>query len=418
MPRADARTIAAMCTTELFALAALLVPLFIGLAIRVPDITDATREVALSAVVVPGAISAMVMNPIFGWLSDRTGHRAAWIVGGSIGGLAAAVGVALAPNLPLLIVAWCAMQGAYNATFAALYGSLSDLVHPSDRARVSGWFAAAATGALVLGMGSVMVLPRSTFVMIMAIPLLTVPITILAARHLHTLAPLASPTVLERRVALWSVLSTASAGYWWVWLQRLVTQAAYSVVTLYGIYYLQRRTGLSEASASDWVAFSTMVGGVLSMASAIVVGRFVVRRLGYRALMYASLSLLGGALLIKALGTVPEAYVAAALVAGVGLGAYSAVDLSLALRAVEGRSAGTLLGFFNVARTLPQSLVPLAGPALLAIGSGDPLGMQSSQNYLALNLGGVALVVLAIALVVPVAAALLRPRDRTLVRAT
>ncbi len=44
--------------------------------------------------------------------------------------------------------------------------------------------------------------------------------------------------------------------------------------------------------------------------------------------------------------------------------------------------------------------------------------MQSSQNYLALNLGGVALVVLAIALVVPVAAALLRPRDRTLVRAT
>ena len=413
--RVETRTVASLCGVELCALASLLVPLFVGLAIRVPDVTDVTREVALSAVVVPGAIAAMVMNPVFGWLSDRSANRTRWIVGGALGGFVAAIGVAAAPTLPLLIISWCAMQGAYNATFAALYGSLSDRVHEADRARVSGWFAASATGALVLGMGAVVALPRSTFVLIMLIPLLTVPVAIAAARHLNSLeltTANTSRTDAERRMALWSALGGASAGYWWVWLQRLVTQGAYSVVGLYGIYYLQRRVGLSESSAATWIASSTMVAGVLSMVAAIAVGRIVSRFIGYRTLLMVSLTVLGCALGIKAVGTVPEMYVVAALVAGVGIGAYSALDLSLALRAVEGSNAGTLLGFFNVARTLPQSLVPLAAPALLAVGSGDPLGLRSSQNYLALNLGGVALTIVAIALVVPVGASLLRGEGR------
>src|SRR5690606_13836310 len=150
---------------------------------------------------------------------------------------------------------------------------------------------------------------RSTFVLVLLLPLLTVPVTIAAVRHLNSLRPAVAstlPAAAERRVGLWSSLRGASAGYWWVWLQRLVTQGAYSVVGLYGIYYLQRRVGLSESSAATWIASSTMVAGVLSMVAAIAVGRIVSRFIGYRTLLVVSLAVLGCALGIKAVGTVPE----------------------------------------------------------------------------------------------------------------
>ena len=58
-------------------------------------------------------------------------------------------------------------------------------------------------------------------------------------------------------------------------------------------------------------------------------------------------------------------------------------------------AAGQLLGLFNAARTLPQSLAPALAPALLAIGDGDLVG-DGSQNYTVLF--GAGLVVALVAL--------------------
>ncbi|MFS3129419.1 MFS transporter [Nocardioides sp. Bht2] len=406
--RAENRTITALCSVELFALTALVVPISVGLAIRVPEVTGLTREVALSAVVVPGAITAMLANPLFGWLGDRSKRRPLWALGGVCAGAGAGAGLAFAPNLLLLAIAWCAMQAAYNATFAALYGTMADLLTDEQRATVSGWFAAAASGAVMLGMAAVMVLPRSTFVLLVLFPLLTVVVTLPAVRHLLTVPV---PSVPERalQVGLLGGLLRAPAAYWWVWLQRLVTQAGYGLITLYGLYYLQRRTGLDQTAAGTWVAASSFAASALAVAAAIWVGRVGIQRAGIRRVMFASLALLACALVVKAVGTAPAMYTVAAMIAGLGIGAYSALDLTLVLKAVDGPQAGTLLGFFNIARTLPQSLVPFAAPAVLALGAGDPLGPPSSQNYLALNLIGVALVVVAAALVRPIGARLLDP---------
>jgi hypothetical protein len=76
---------------------------------------------------------------------------------------------------------------------------------------------------------------------------------------------------------------------------------------------------------------------------------------------------------------------------------------------------GFFLGWFTIARTLPQSLAPAVAPALLAIGSGDIVGADRSQNYAALFGMGTVVAIVALALVAPLTAAG-RERDSVPVR--
>ena len=80
-------TVAALCVTEFCALGALAVPLVIGLQLRVRELDSGlSLEARLSWVETTAVLTAMLTNPLFGWLSDRTarrrGNRVGWILGG------------------------------------------------------------------------------------------------------------------------------------------------------------------------------------------------------------------------------------------------------------------------------------------------------------------------------------------------
>src|SRR3954447_11763630 len=120
-----------------------LAPLLVTLALKVASLVGIDRAPnSLALVAGVGALVAMVANPFFGRMSDRTvsrlGMRRPWMLGGLAGGSLGVLVVALAPSVPVVLVGWCVAQLSFNALQAALVAVLPDQVPVDQRGSVAG----------------------------------------------------------------------------------------------------------------------------------------------------------------------------------------------------------------------------------------------------------------------------------------
>ena len=121
----------------------LIAPLLVTLALKVNSLVGIERAPASLALVTgTGSLLALVANPFFGKMSDRTsspwGMRRPWIVLGLVGGSIGILTVASAPNISVVLLGWCLAQVCFNAMQAALVAVLPDQVPVSQRGLVSG----------------------------------------------------------------------------------------------------------------------------------------------------------------------------------------------------------------------------------------------------------------------------------------
>jgi MFS family permease len=121
---------------------ALLTPAIITLALRVRQLAPDNAAEPISRVLMAGAIVALVSNPVFGALSDRTrsrfGRRRPWLAGGVLCGCASLAVIGLAPTVNVVLLGWCAAQLAFNAVLAAMVAIIPDRVPPEQRGTVVG----------------------------------------------------------------------------------------------------------------------------------------------------------------------------------------------------------------------------------------------------------------------------------------
>ena len=121
---------------------ALLTPGLVSLALRLRQLSPVTATQDLALVLSAGAGVAIVSNPIFGHLSDRTrsrfGRRRPWLLAGMLCGTLALVIVAQARNVGVVLAGWCLAQLAFNAVLAAMVAVLPDQVPERERGTVSG----------------------------------------------------------------------------------------------------------------------------------------------------------------------------------------------------------------------------------------------------------------------------------------
>ncbi|HEY1486572.1 MAG TPA: MFS transporter, partial [Micromonosporaceae bacterium] len=120
-----------------------LAPLLVTLALKVNSLVGIDRAPdSLALVAAVGAFLAMVCNPFFGKLSDRTssrlGMRRPWMVIGLVGGSLGILVVAAAPNIAIVLVGWCIAQLFFNALLAVMVAVLPDQVPAAQRGRVAG----------------------------------------------------------------------------------------------------------------------------------------------------------------------------------------------------------------------------------------------------------------------------------------
>ena len=102
--RAPARLIAIYALAYAALWLALLTPAMITLALRVRQLAGSDPARPISMVLFAGAIAALVGNPVFGALSDRTrsrfGRRRPYLVGGAVAGFAALALIGAASRWP------------------------------------------------------------------------------------------------------------------------------------------------------------------------------------------------------------------------------------------------------------------------------------------------------------------------------
>ena len=306
-------TLAYMSTCLLF-----IAPLLVTLALKVNSlvgIKQAPDSLALVAGI--GAMLAMVGNPFFGRMSDRTasplGMRRPWMVIGLAGGSLGVLMVALAPSIPVVLAGWCIAQLFFNVLLAAMVAVLPDQVPSVQRGLVSGVLGVCLPIASVCG----------TFL-----------VKLFAGRFMFVLA--------------------------------------YAFLVTYQAYYLLHKLGTAKADVPQQIFLGTLIQSAVLVAASLAGGKLS-DRTGRRKIFVLTASVVYGlALFVVAIASNFSGFLVGMAISGLGFGVYVAVDLALVVDVLPGkRSAAKDLGVFNIAGALPFAIAPAIAPAILAVGGGS-----------------------------------------------
>jgi MFS family permease len=368
-------TLAYMSTCLLF-----LAPLLVTLALKVNSLVGIERAPdSLALVAGAGALLAMVGNPFFGRMSDRTasplGMRRPWMVTGLAGGSLGVLIVALAPSIPVVLAGWCIAQLFFNALLATMVAVLPDQVPSAQRGLVAGVLGVCLPIASVCGTFLVKLFAGNLLAMFLG------PCAIGAFFIL-----LFAATLTDRRLARadkpqWSLREFASTFYVnpgknrdfsWAFASRFLFVMAYAFLATYQAYYLLHKLGTAKAGVPQQIFLGTLIQSAALVAASLLGGK-VSDRTGRRKIFVLAASVVYGlALFVIAAATSFSGFLVGMAIGGLGFGVYTAVDLALVVDVLPDRHhAAKDLGVFNIAGALPFAIAPAIAPAILAIGRGS-----------------------------------------------
>jgi len=360
---------------------ALLTPSLGTLAIRVRQIDAAHSAELLARVLALGAACALIANPVFGHLSDRTraagGMRRPWMLAGVCVGCAGLALVASAHEMGVLLAGWCVAQVGFNATLAAMVAVLPDQVPSGQRGTVSGMLAVCLPVGQALGSALVSRVAESPWLMLMLPGVLGSAAVLLFAYFLRD-RRLTTDAVAhdDLRLALRTmrVQPGALADFAWAWGSRGLLAMTSIVLMSYLPFYLVDRLHRGLGEVPGLIARAVVLQAALVIVSSLLCG-WLSDRLARRK-TFAMLGGVGyacGLWLVATAGSYASFLVGFA-VTGVAHGAYFGTDLALVTDILRGRSgnSGRDLGILNVTNTLPQVLAPPL--AALVLGADAAVG--------------------------------------------
>src|SRR6266849_9107636 len=316
----------------------------------------------------------MFGNPFFGRMSDRTwsrlGMRRPWMVIGLVGGTLGILVVALAPNIPVVLVGWCMAQLFFNALLAALIAVLPDQVSPTQRGLVSGVLGICLPTAAVSGTFLVRLVSGSQlatflvpcgvagfFILLFAVVLQDRRLSV-ADRPIWSLREFASTFY----VAPWAYPDFA-----WAFVSRFLFILAYAFLATYQAYYLLDKLGSARADVPQQIFLGTLTNSVVVIAASLIGGRLSDRTGRRKIFVFTASIVYGLAMFVIAIASTFNGFLVGMAIGGLGLGLYLAVDLALVVDVLPAKDrVAKDLGVLNMAAALPFSIAP----AILAIGGG------------------------------------------------
>jgi MFS family permease len=357
----------------------LLAPLLVSLALKVNSLVGIDRApAALALVTGVGSLLAMVANPFFGRMSDRTsspwGMRRPWMLAGLAGGCLGIVTVALAPGIPVVLIGWCAAQVFFNALLASLAAVLPDHVPIAQRGLVSGVLAVCLPAASVVGTFLVQLFDGSVVTMLL------VPCAVGGCLVILFAARLADRRLAAADRPRWSLREFAgtfyvdprrSPDFAWAFASRFLLVTAYAFLVTYQAYYLIDQVGSAERDVPRQIYLGTLVQSAALVVVALITGRLSDRIGRRKPFVILAAMTYGLAMLVIARADDVRGYLAGMAVGGLGFGMYMAVDLALVVDVLPDHDhAAKDLGVINIAGALPFALAPAVAPAILRV-TGD-----------------------------------------------
>ena len=401
--KAKFRVIATLVLARLGIMTALTAPLTAGLVLKLQSLVPQTQLVGtLGLITSLGALSALIFDPIFGRLSDRTtgrfGRRRPWLILGSAGLAVALLGMAVSSSAWLLGLFWIIGQLVGNAAVSAHTASIADQLPPIQRGKVSGAVGIAQQAAQYVSAFIAALFPQQLLLLflvpgLIGFVLVTVFALVLPDKQLPH-HPRSESGVKVALKTFW-VSPRKHPDFAWTWISRFLLVLANFMFVTFRLLWIQHDLGLTPVKATQ-----VMATGVLCYTLALIVtGQLAgwlsdkVRR--RKVFIIISAIVFGLGMLALSFATDPIHFYLAETVLGVGFGVYVAVDLALVIDVLPNPDeAAKDLGVFNIAMTAPQVLAPSVAAVLIGIGGG--------QNFDVMLIGATVVALAGAALILPV----------------
>lgn len=373
-------------------------PASVTLALRISEIDPAGKTISYSIAAGVGTLTAVLANPFFGRLSDRTrsrfGRRRPWIAIGLLGTTVGAAFIGLSDTFPMLLLGWILMQAFVNAAIAAIVAIVSDRVPESQQGFVGSLSGAASAASLVIGVLFIQAFPTSILAQIglpVAVGLLFGAALIAIFRDDTPAAEPLPPFGVKEFLGSFFINPRREPDFTWLLLALFLMFAAWGVVSTYTVYLLQDMVGVPEDQVNGAITLSYVIPGVVAFIVGPL-GGWVGDRLGRRkpVMMFAAIAGATGMIVIATSTTIVQFFIGVTLVSGLSAGVMLGSYIALGIAAMRDKlAAARNLGVINIAITLPFSVIPFIAPVILSIGGG-------TSNYVALVLFGGAMTILGI----------------------
>lgn len=351
-----------------------------------------------------GAVTAVIVQPVVGALSDRTstrlGKRRPYILAGAVVMLAGLGLLAFTHQIAFFILGMFFVVVANTMSGTAYQGLVPDRVPSSQRGAASGYMGlmtilgtvgslavaslllshAGAAGRAVQSLAAGIARGASAFYILGAcLVVVAATVTLFAVRETpYPAVPRAqaSGRLRQRAARLW-LDPWRHSNFTWVFLTRAFVVLGLALFTTYIAYYFAQ-----VAHVANFVQ-ATAINAVLALGGAVL-STFVVGALSDRVRRRAPIVSVAGSLMaltalafVVAPGRIPLWPLG--ILFGLGYGAYMSVDLALAVDALPSHhDAGKDLGLWSMASTLPAVLAPVLGSAVIFVA--DHAG-QTASGY-------------------------------------
>ena len=361
-----------------------LTPIQVLLPIQLQNIDKAHKIQALAIVSGLGAVAAVVATPLAGALSDRTTHaygfgplrgrRHRWTLAMALLGAICMLVLAHQRTTAGVALLWVLFSAFQNGEYASLSAAMPDHVPVRQRATVAGWVGmpqalglVVGTVLVVLALGSDVI--SGYYVMGALFFLLAIPFVFLTPDH-PLPAEHREPFSWRRLAGAYWISPREHPDFAWAWLTRFLASLAIAMGTLYLLYFLRDKVKLYQHDhipAATGLLILIVIYTVCVVLTAII-GGVISDRMGKRKMIVTvSGALMGVAALLLTFVETWDAALVAAVLFGVGFGAYLAVDQALitqVLPAATDRAKD--LGIINIAIVGPAAIgAAIAGPLVL-----------------------------------------------------
>jgi MFS family permease len=364
---------------------------------KVLELAPNNPNTALGFTTFAGLIVAILVQPIVGVLSDRTrsrwGRRLPYFAVGVVMVALCLVLIALAPDFGFVVIGVLLIQLSSNTIQGPWQALIPDHVPEAQRGRASGIKAtsdilAFIVGRLVAGqlVGRYAEWGEAAVVAAVSVPIvvfvIALAVTALAARESPEAANAApTRTIRQALSSAFSIDLRAHPAFGWWFANRFLFWGAFIALNTFLLFFVISVVGLSESQAQGYIGqISTVLGAALALVS--VPAGWIADRVGRKPVVIA-------AGIVAALGTGSILFVRdlnlitlAALVVGLGIGAFLSANWALVTDIVPRAEAARYLGIANIATAGGSAIARFMGGAM--IDSLNAATGSTSAGYLAL----------------------------------
>ncbi|MFI1279611.1 MFS transporter [Streptomyces sp. NPDC020858] len=326
------------------------------------------------------AIFATAFNPIAGALSDRSGRRNPWILGGALASLAGLAFLGSVTTALLVGIGWCLIQATMNVYQAAVTAIVPDRVAATRRGTAS---ALVGLGLPIGGTVGVLVASqtaehlRTGYLVLGAIVAVSALLLTGFCRDIPRTGPAADVPAAPKRAQLAAFLSAlANHDFRWAFIGRALMVLGYFSVIGYQLYILGDHIAL-PAGLTPPAAMAVLTPvSMVAMAVSTVLGGLLSDRWNRRKVFVGvSAALAGLVMVVPVVSPTWTGMLVFSALNGLAFGCFMAVDTALVTLVLpRAEDAARDMGVLNIANAGPQIIAPFVASAIVtALGGYTPL---------------------------------------------